>query len=89
MCPPLDGKVGAPPLPVLTTKDPRIIQRWLEEHVSSSSSGSGSSDSSEYSILGFDIESIAKPPWKPERASLPDGPATIQLSTPSSCIIVP
>jgi len=82
MCPPLDGTVGAPPLPVLTTKDPRIIQRWLEEHVSSSSD-------SEYSILGFDIESIAKPPWKPERASLPDGPATIQLSTPSSCIIVP
>jgi hypothetical protein len=38
--------------------------------------------------LGFDLESIAKPPWKPDRASLPDGPATIQLSTPDSCLIV-
>lgn len=80
MCPPLDGAVGAPPLPVLTTKDPRTIERWLEENVYS--------DDNEYKILGFDQESIAKPPWMPDRASLPDGPATIQLSTPTSCIII-
>ncbi|KAL7550650.1 hypothetical protein ACHAWF_013863 [Thalassiosira exigua] len=42
----------------------------------------------QHKIIGFDQESIAKPPWKPDRASLPDGPATVQLSTPSSCIIV-
>jgi len=78
MCPPLNGPIGAPELPVLTTKDPRIIERWLEDHVSAN----------EYTVLGFDQESIAKPPWKPERASLPDGPATIQLSTPTSCIII-
>jgi len=66
----------------LTTRDPRIIERWLQDNI-------GSDDASEYSILGFDSESIAKPPWlMPERASLPDRPATIQLSTPSSCIIV-
>ncbi|KAL7540427.1 hypothetical protein ACHAXR_010101 [Thalassiosira sp. AJA248-18] len=82
MCPPLDGPAGAPQLPVLTTRDPRIIERWLEDHVISGEK------SDEYAILGFDQESIAKPPWKPERASLPDGPATIQLSTPSSCIII-
>jgi hypothetical protein len=80
VCPPLDGAVGAPPLPVLTTKDPRTIERWLEENVYS--------DNNEYKILGFDLESIAKPPWKPDRASLPDGPATLQLSTPTSCIII-
>lgn len=79
-CPPLPGPLGAPPLPVLTTKDPRTIERWLEENVHS--------DPNEYTMVGFDLESIAKPPWKPERAALPDGPATIQLSTPSSCLIV-
>lgn len=76
LCPPLEGPIGAPPLPVLTTKDPRIIERWLEDNVG------------EYSILGFDSETVAKLPWRPERASLPDGPATIQLATPTSCIIV-
>ena len=80
MCPPLDGPVGAPPLPVLTTKDPSIIERWLEDNVNS--------DGNDYTILGFDQESIAKPPWMPERISLPDGPATMQLSTPTSCIII-
>ena len=80
MCPPLDGPVGAPPLPVLTTKDPSIIERWLEDNVNS--------DGNDYTVLGFDQESIAKPPWMPERISLPDGPATIQLSTPTSCIII-
>eukprot|EP00584_Thalassiosira_punctigera_P024925 CAMPEP_0172557342 /NCGR_PEP_ID=MMETSP1067-20121228/72684_1 /TAXON_ID=265564 ORGANISM="Thalassiosira punctigera, Strain Tpunct2005C2" /NCGR_SAMPLE_ID=MMETSP1067 /ASSEMBLY_ACC=CAM_ASM_000444 /LENGTH=431 /DNA_ID=CAMNT_0013346401 /DNA_START=33 /DNA_END=1328 /DNA_ORIENTATION=+ len=79
--PPLDGPVGAPQLPALTTKDSRIIERWLDDHV-------GSIAPNEYTILGFDQESIAKPPWWPERASLPDGPATIQLSTPASSIII-
>ena len=36
--PALEGVVGAPPLPVLTTKDPRIIERWLEENVAAFSS---------------------------------------------------
>lgn len=85
----MSGSIGAPELPVLTTKDSRIIQRWLEEHVPSYS-GSSNSIRSSYScsILGLDIESISKPPWLPERASLPDGPATIQLSTPYSCLLV-
>lgn len=80
MCPPLDGRVGAPTLPVLTTKDPRIIERWLDDNVNNN-------NCNEYTILGYDQETIAKPPWMPERALLPDGPATIQLSTPTSCII--
>jgi len=82
MCSALGGPIGAPQLPVLTTRDPRIIERWLDENVNSKGS------ESEYTILGFDSETIAKPPWKPERASLPNGPATVQLSTTSSCIIV-
>lgn len=81
--PPLQGEVGAPPLPVLTTRDPKIIERWLEENVPAFSS-----DQNTYSVIGFDQESIAKPPWKPERAKLPDGPATVQLSTPTSCLII-
>lgn len=80
MCPPLDGPTGAPELPVLTTKDTSVIERWLDDHIGDTTD--------EFSVLGFDVESIAKPPWKPERASLPDGPATIQLSTPKSCIII-
>jgi hypothetical protein len=80
MCPPLDGPVSAPALPVLTTKDPRIIERWLEDNVNNN-------NGMEYTILGYDQETIAKPPWMPERASLSNGPATIQLSTPTSCII--
>lgn len=79
LCPPLAGPIGAPELPVLTTKDPRIIERWIDEHVGSTN---------EYTILGFDSETIAKPPWKPERKFLPDGPATVQLSTTTSCIII-
>ncbi|KAL3801014.1 hypothetical protein HJC23_002307 [Cyclotella cryptica] len=84
IAPALRGSIGAPEIPVLTTKDSRIIQRWLEEHVPSYSAPNKNS----CSILGFDVESISKPPWMPERASLPDGPATIQLSTPGSCLIV-
>ena len=80
VCPELDGVRGAPPLPVLITKDPRTIERWMEENVYC-----GDND---YATLGFDLESISKPPWKPHRASLPDGPATVQLSTPASCIII-
>lgn len=80
LCPPLDGPVGAPPLPVLTTKDPRVIERWLVDNVNNN-------NGNEYTILGYDQETIAKPPWMPERALLPDGPATIQLSTPTSSII--
>lgn len=81
VCPPLKGQVGAPELPTIKTTDPRIIERWLHDNV-------GDYGGDGYSILGFDSETIAKPPWKPERASLPDGPATVQLSTPSSCIII-
>jgi hypothetical protein len=80
--PALSGKVGAPELPVITTKDPTIIQRWLEEHVPTFRNRDS------YSVLGFDVEAIAKPPWMPDRASLPDGPATIQLATSQSCLIV-
>lgn len=89
VAPALGGPIGAPELTVLTTKDPNIIRRWLDEHVPFYSSVSKNNvPCDEASILGFDVESIAKPPWKPERASLPDGPATIQLSTPDSCLIV-
>eukprot|EP00970_Alexandrium_tamarense_P010651 scaffold2187_cov180-Alexandrium_tamarense.AAC.7 len=89
--PPLGGPAGAPPLPVLTTKDPHIIERWLSENVPFFGNGdndSNSSDETSYSILGFDVEQVAKPPWNPDRQSLPDGPSTIQLSTPDSCLIV-
>jgi hypothetical protein len=87
--PALSGPVGAPELTVLTTKDSNIIRRWLEEHVAFyKEANSNDSGCDSYSILGFDIESIAKPPWRPDRADLPDGPATIQLSTPDSCLIV-
>lgn len=79
--PSLKGVVGAPPLPVLTTKDQSVVQRWLEENVPAFSGNT-------YSVIGFDQESIAKPPWKPERSSYPDGPATVQLSTPTSCLII-
>lgn len=87
--PALGGPLGAPELTVLTTKDSNIIRRWLEEHVPLYSGVSNNNNGcEEASVLGFDVESIAKPPWRPERASLPDGPATVQLSTTDSCLIV-
>ena len=88
VAPALQGPIGAPELTVLTTKDSNIIRRWLEEHVPSFNEANSNGCEESYSILGFDIENIAKPPWKPDRAALPDGPATIQLSTPDSCLIV-
>ena len=60
-----------------------MIQQWLANHIPSHHKRSS------HSVLGFDIESIAKAPFMPERELLPDGPATVQLATPNSCLIVP
>ena len=91
--PPLKGVLGAPELPTLMTRDPAIIERWLAENVPSfrhdNANDDGNDGEGNYSIIGVDVESIAKPPWRlRERAHLPDGPATIQLATTGSCLIV-
>jgi hypothetical protein len=69
---------GGADLSVIVTNSPDTIETWLADHCSSTNGH----------ILGFDTESIAKAMWFPERAKLPDGPATVQLSTVDSCLIV-
>ena len=89
--PPLEGAVGAPELSVVVTSNNQIIEKWINEHIPSFQkidTGNKSYDNAVYSIIGFDLESVAKTPWFPDRATLPNGPATIQLSTPTSSLIV-
>jgi len=74
--------IGAPALPVIVTNSPKTIETWLTNHCHTSNSDRRTT------ILGFDTESIAKTAWHPHRAKLPNGPATLQLSTPTSCLIV-
>lgn len=64
------------PLPVVYTNDPRRVERWLGEHVPASASA-----------LGFDVESVPGVPWMKGQVKF-EGPATIQLSTPHSSLVV-
>ncbi|EJK67739.1 hypothetical protein THAOC_11190, partial [Thalassiosira oceanica] len=58
--PPLGGVLGAPELPTLVTRDPAIIKRWLAENVPSADPDNDNDGG--YSIIGVDVEIIAKPP---------------------------
>mmetsp|Transcript_20273 Transcript_20273/g.27774 ORF Transcript_20273/g.27774 Transcript_20273/m.27774 type:complete len:360 (-) Transcript_20273:384-1463(-) len=94
LAPPLknpNGDIIVPALPVTVTNDEHVIKQWLQEHTlhySNGDNGDNNPASETAMILGFDSESIAKPPWMmPQRASLPDGPAIVQFSTLSHCLI--
>lgn len=69
-------------LPVTYTNDPKTLEKWLMDHCSSY-------QDSEYSLLGFDVESAPNLPWrKPLNSHFIGRPASVQLSTPYSSIVV-
>jgi len=62
-------------IPVLYTNHPQVVQRWLEDNLSWEGSCG----------LGFDVESVPRAPWiRPNFL----GPATVQLATPRSCLVI-
>jgi len=62
-------------LPVVYTNDPKVVSRWLCDNI----------PSTQGCVLGFDVESVGQSPWM-KRKNL--GPATVQLATPGSCLVV-
>ena len=69
-------------LPVIYTNDPKTVEKWLTEHCSSQVDGV-------HSVLGFDVEAAPNLPWrKPTNPDFINRPATVQLSTPYSSIVV-
>jgi len=71
-------RTSAAPIPVTYTNSPKIVQNWLADNISSND---------KFSILGFDVESVPITPWM-HRQALFQGPATVQLATPTSCLVV-
>lgn len=65
------------PIPVVYTNSPQAISNWLSDNVPSSE---------EPCILGFDVESVPPVPWL--RHVQFEGPATVQLATPESCLVI-
>jgi len=65
------------PFPSVYTNDPLTVQAWIQHFIYQ--------DSSCY-FVGFDTESIPNAPWI--KSKLAPGPATIQLSTSKSSIVI-
>ena len=64
------------PLQVTYTNRADQVERWLSDHVPSSPT-----------VVGFDVESVPNAPWILNQASF-EGPATVQVSTPHSALVV-
>lgn len=62
------------PVPVVYTNSPETISKWLSDNIPS-----------EPSVLGFDVESI---PHALLRHVDFEGPATVQLATSESCLVI-
>ena len=79
VCPPIDESGNsAGPFPSMYTNDPSTVNSWIERHVYSND---------DCYFVGFDTESVPNAPWMADRGLSP-GPATIQLSTTKSSIII-
>jgi len=68
------------PLEVTYTNDAKTIERWLGDNVRPMNKGD------RYSYVGFDVESIVA--WRNPKSAFESGPATIQISTPSSSLVI-
>jgi len=69
------------PLQVTYTNDAKTIERWLCDNVRPVNKGD------RYSYVGFDVESVVS--WRRHaKQSFSNGPATIQISTPSSSLVI-
>lgn len=71
---------AAAPIPVTYTNNPKIVHRWLSQNLPSPSQ-------TKNAILGFDVESVPNTPWFKNKV-LFEGPATVQLATPSNCLVI-
>ena len=72
-------KASAAPVPVTYTNNPKIVEKWLADNIHTSSKQSAT--------LGFDVESVPVTPWFKSRVAF-EGPATVQLATPTNCLVV-
>eukprot|EP00815_Leptocylindrus_aporus_P009841 CAMPEP_0116062638 /NCGR_PEP_ID=MMETSP0322-20121206/7899_1 /TAXON_ID=163516 /ORGANISM="Leptocylindrus danicus var. apora, Strain B651" /LENGTH=350 /DNA_ID=CAMNT_0003548025 /DNA_START=259 /DNA_END=1307 /DNA_ORIENTATION=+ len=73
-----DGGAFAPPFPCQYTNDPATVRKWIDQFVYNSEG---------CYFVGFDTESVPNAPWMTERGLKP-GPATVQLSTTESSLVV-
>jgi len=70
----------APPLPCLYTNDPSAVARWIQEFVY---------EDDRCFFVGFDTERVPEDaPWVKERGWETDAPATVQISTAESSLVV-
>lgn len=70
-------EAAAAPIPVTYTNDPRVVHQWIDECLMNTHNP----------VVGFDVESVPTTPWLQNRVAF-EGPATIQLATPHSCLVV-
>lgn len=88
---------------MLPIYDPQTVEKWLCDHVNNNyaggesailkddASGNNNSDGQSYSntFLGFDVEAAPNLPWrKPTNRDFIDRPATIQMSSPYSSLVI-
>lgn len=70
-------------LPVTYTNDSKTLQKWLASNCIKRS------EHDQHTYLGFDVEATPNVPWrKPANREFMHRPATVQLSTPYSSIVV-
>ena len=79
---------ASPPLEIVYTTDTLTVEHWLEKHATSDQT---SQDDHGTIILGFDTETIPRANFlsygrRPHNEK--EGPATLQLATLDSCLIV-
>ncbi len=66
-------------LPITYTNDPITVEQWLCENIITEYGNT-------YSFIGFDVEAVSNLPWR--ESNFPNRPATVQLSTPYSSLVL-
>ena len=75
-------------LPITYTNDPKQITKWLKEHVHDNYIGD-CGDCYINTFVGFDVESVPNVPWRtPTNAKFSNRPATVQISSPYSALVI-
>jgi len=66
-------------LPITYTNDANTVEKWLCDNVVKM-------HGCDFSFVGFDVEAVPNVPWR--ESAFPNRPATVQLSTPYSSIVL-
>jgi hypothetical protein len=66
-------------LPITYTNDPITVDKWLCDNIMKEYGNI-------YSFIGFDVEAVSNLPWR--ETNFPNRPATVQLSTPYSSLVL-